>query len=187
MSGSDVRQRLFCPSCVASDEGGTVTVLLEGHADDVAEQLVASGCTPIGDHPHQGPARPTGAWRGRISVPVTSLRSTVEALGRRVQNGLGPDGQGAHGLGAISTVAWLAEWGVGTIHVGAGSPEALLAARAVAHAHGGWLLREAGPLDLDGTVADDGFGVGLPNAEIQRRLKAAFDPSGRLNPGRIPL
>jgi FAD/FMN-containing dehydrogenase len=47
-------------------------------------------------------------------------------------------------------------------------------------AEGGWLLRESGAPGLSG------FGVGLANGEVQARLKAAFDPDGRLNPGRMP-
>ena len=57
----------------------------------------------------------------------------------------------------------------------------LTAARAAAHDHGGWMLREAGG---DGI---DGFGRPLPNAELMRRVKDAFDPTGKLSPGRLPL
>jgi FAD/FMN-containing dehydrogenase len=76
----------------------------------------------------------------------------------------------------------LAEIGVGTIHVACDTPDELARAREVAHAHDGWMLREAG-----GEAGDDGFGRPLPNAELMRRIKDAFDPDGRCNPGRLPL
>ena len=70
---------------------------------------------------------------------------------------------------------WQAELGIGTIHV-AGDLEG---ARQTAHAHGGWLLREKGH--------GDGFGRPLPNLALARRIKLAFDPEGKCNPGRLPL
>jgi FAD/FMN-containing dehydrogenase len=44
------------------------------------------------------------------------------------------------------------------------------------------MLREAG-----GAIEDDGFGRPLPNLALMRRIKDAFDPAGRCNPGRLPL
>jgi FAD/FMN-containing dehydrogenase len=79
------------------------------------------------------------------------------------------------------SVAWCAELGVGTIHVAASDEAGFLHAREVAHAHGGWMLRESGAPD------DDGYGQPLPNVKIMRRIKDAFDPEGRMNPGRLPL
>ena len=80
------------------------------------------------------------------------------------------------------TARWCAELGVGTVHVACDTADDFLAARRVAQAHGGWMLREAG-----GPADDDGFGVPLPNIEIMRRLKQAFDPETKCNPGRLPL
>ena len=74
---------------------------------------------------------------------------------------------------------WLAEVGVGTVHVAADNEAALAAARAAAARHGGWLLREAGAPGLDG------FGVPLGNLAIMQRIRAAFDPEGKLNAGRF--
>jgi hypothetical protein len=42
------------------------------------------------------------------------------------------------------------------------------------------MLREAGAAGLEP------FGVPLPNAPLLARLKAAFDPTGKLGPGRLP-
>jgi FAD/FMN-containing dehydrogenase len=70
---------------------------------------------------------------------------------------------------------------VGTVHVAGDDGAAVSGARAIAHAHGGWLLREAGAAGIDG------FGCELPNAALMRRVKVAFDPAGKLAPGRLPL
>jgi glycolate oxidase FAD binding subunit len=136
--------------------GDATHVLLEGVAADVAAQ-------GDGLHAHDAPALPTGAHRGRISVSPGALAAVGGAL---------DEVPGAH---------WCAELGVGTVHVAGDDASVLAGARAVARAHGGWLLREAGGADLDG------FGCDLPNADLMRRVKAAFDPTGKLAPGRLPL
>jgi FAD/FMN-containing dehydrogenase len=79
-------------------------------------------------------------------------------------------------------VRWCAELGVGTVHVAADDASAFGHARSIAHTHGGWMLREAG-----GAPDDDGYGCELPNASLMRRVKDAFDPQWKLNPGRLPL
>ena len=48
------------------------------------------------------------------------------------------------------SVAWCAEIGVGTIHVAATDEAGFHHAREVAHAHGGWMLRESGAPNDDG-------------------------------------
>ena len=76
---------------------------------------------------------------------------------------------------------WFAEVGVGTVHVATDDETALAGARAAAVAAGGWLLREAGAPGLDG------FGGALPNARLMRACCDAFDPDGKLSPGRLPV
>jgi hypothetical protein len=67
------------------------------------------------------------------------------------------------------------------VHRAHADDEATLAtARAAATRCGGWLLREAGAPGLDG------FGRAMPNARLMERVRAAFDPSGKLSPGRFP-
>jgi glycolate oxidase FAD binding subunit len=139
-------------------DGQTMSVLLEGHAGDVDHDL------GTGDlHATPSPATfPEGAHRGRISVrprAIAHLAADLDAIRCR----------------------WLAEVGVGTVHVAADDPADLAAARVAAHRVGGWLLREAGAPDLDG------FGIELPNAAIVHRLRERFDPDGKLAPGRMPL
>jgi glycolate oxidase FAD binding subunit len=137
-------------------DGKQETVLFEGVSADVQEQ--GRGLTPVAGPP----ALPEGAHRGRISVAPGRVRACTAALG--------------------DDIRWCAELGVGTVHVATDDPSALLRARAVAHGHGGWMLREAG-----GPPDDDGYGCALPNAALMQRVKDAFDPDGLLNPGRLPL
>ncbi|HEY6316555.1 MAG TPA: FAD-binding protein [Acidimicrobiia bacterium] len=153
-----VRSRLVAPSTIAwSGDAGT-WVLLEGDPDDVAVQARAAGLEASAPPPW-----PDAPHRGRVSVAPGRLHDVGAALA------------------VLEGVIWLAEWGVGTVHVAAGSEAGLRAARAVAGSCDGWLLREAGAPGLEG------FGVPLPNAEVTARVKAAFDPAGKLSPGRLPI
>jgi len=152
-----VRSHLVAPSTIAWSATGTA-VLLEGDPDDVAAQARAGGLEP-GD----APPWPEAAHRGRVSVAPGRTRDVGGALDD------------------VTGVTWLAEWSVGTVHVAADSEAGLRAARAAAAACGGWLLREAGAPGLDG------FGIALPNADVTARVKAAFDPAGKLSPGRLPI
>jgi glycolate oxidase FAD binding subunit len=154
-----VRARVFAPSALLWD-GSHTHLLLEGDGRDVDAQLEAVGGSPA----QRSPAWPDGAHRGRISIRP----GAVVDVGRA--------------LGAIAGCRWIAEAGVGTVHVATDHPEALSASRVAAHAAGGWLLREAG-----GGDGFDGFGQPVPDPEIARRLKAAFDPTNKLSPGRIPI
>ncbi len=157
-------RRMFRPSCIAWD-GVTTHVLLEGHPDDVAAEANAAGLdagTDADPAVDAGPGWPDGPHRGRISVRPSRVRAVGPALGE------------------IDGVRWLAEVGVGTVHVAAAEPEGLVAARAVATAHEGWLLREAGAPGVSG------YGRELPNLAIVQRIRAAFDPTGKLSPGRLP-
>lgn len=137
-------------------DGNREAVLFEGVAADVDAQ--GHGLTPI----EVVPTLPDGAHRGRISVAPGRVRACADAL--------------------AADTRWCAELGVGTIHVATDSADALVRARAVAHAHDGWMLREAG-----GPADDDGFGCPLPNTPVMRRIKEAFDPDWLLNPLRLPL
>jgi glycolate oxidase FAD binding subunit len=136
-------------------DGTRTVVRLEGAARDVTEQSRGwSECDP--------PAPPAGPYRGRISVAPGALAALADALG------------------ALDRVSWLAEVGVGTVHVGARDAAGLRGARTAAQRLGGWLLREAGE-------EVEAFGRPMPDAALMRRIKAAFDPDGRLAPGRLPL
>ena len=84
-------------------------------------------------------------------------------------------------LADMGDVRWLAEIGVGTVHLATDAEDALGRARGAAERVGGWMLREAGAPSLDG------FGIDLPNATLMARVRDAFDPRGKLAPGRLPL
>jgi glycolate oxidase FAD binding subunit len=155
-SPRDLRARLFRPACLAWD-GQCTRVLLEGHPDDIGSEIATAELEPAAGPP-SWPAQP---HRGRGSVRPAALGPVADRL----------DDIGC---------TWIAEGGVGTIHIGATTEGALAAARAALEAEAGWLLREAGAPGLDP------FGVPLPNLELMTRIKSAFDPPGKLNPGRLP-
>jgi FAD/FMN-containing dehydrogenase len=154
-----VRSRALAPSMLLWD-GAATHARFEGDPLDVEAQVVAAG----GIATARPPELPGGAFRGRISVRA----GEIVPLGRV--------------LDGIAGCRWLAEGGIGTVHVATDTLPALVGARAAAQAVGGWLLREAGGAD-----SFNGFGADIPERGVARRLKAAFDPTGKLSPGRIPL
>jgi hypothetical protein len=157
-----VRAALFRPSAVLWD-GLLTRVLIEGHPDDVDAERAHAALEAGTSLDAAGPRWPTGPHRGRISVRPGLVTTVASELHR------------------IAGLRWLAEVGVGTIHVACDEPAALAAARAAASGAGGWLLREAGAPGLDG------FGGPLPNGAVMARIKSAFDPTNKLAPGRMPL
>ncbi len=152
-----LRRDLYRPSSLLWD-GARTHVLLEGIAADVA----AERARVDGAEPAARPALPAGPHRGRISVRPSALRGLAPALD-------------------TAGVRWSAEVGVGTVHVATDDEAGLARARAAAVAAGGWLLREVGAPGLDG------FGGALPNAKLMERVLDAFDPDGKLSPGRLPV
>jgi glycolate oxidase FAD binding subunit len=157
---SEVRRRCFRPSAILWRGADAPTmVLLEGHPDDVEIQARAAGLQPLAAEP----SWPDGPHRGRISVAPGRVLELAATL-RHSEMG----------------VDWVAEWGVGTVHVASAHEDGLGRARAAATDVGGWMLREAGAPGLDG------FGVELPNGELMARVKTAFDPTNKLAPGRLP-
>jgi glycolate oxidase FAD binding subunit len=150
-----VLRRGYRPSCVLWD-GHETRVLVEGVAADVEAEQLAMGTTGGSARP----AFPDGPHRGRVSVRPSAVVALAPALDR-------------------ADVRWLAEVGVGTVHVAADAEGDLAVARAAAEAAGGWLLREAGAPGLDG------FGGARPNAGLQARIRAAFDPTGKFSPARM--
>jgi glycolate oxidase FAD binding subunit len=150
-----VRARAFRPSTILWD-GRSTSVLLEGNPDDVAAEASRGGLTPC-----NAPLLPEGAHRGRASLPPNEVGAFAAALT------------------TSGGVWWSAEIGIGTVHLAADDPRSLARARDDAARAGGWMLRETGAPDMDG------FGVELPNAGLMAKVHAAFDPDGKLAPGRL--
>jgi glycolate oxidase FAD binding subunit len=153
--------RCFRPTArIVADagEGAGESVLLEGRQVDIDAQSREFGLEPVAEPP----AAPEGPHRGRISVPPERVRDLLRILpvGARVR----------------------AELGVGTLVVAVDSVADFTACRAAARSVGGWMLREAG-----GPADDDGFGVSPVAPRLAARIRAAFDPAGRMNPGRLPF
>ena len=154
---AELLARLHAPTAVTSDASGA-HVWLEGHPDDLRAQAHAVGLTAA-----EAPELPAGPHRGRINV-APGLLAPLDAA-----------------LDTVRGLRHLAEHGVGTVHVAADAAEVLAAARDLAHAHHGWLLREAGAPELDP------FGIDPPAVALQRRIRTALDPTGKLAPGRVPV
>lgn len=153
----ELRDLLFRPATLAWD-GRRTFVRLEGYAEDVAAEQEHASLVAL-DAP---PNWPAGAHRGRVSVRPGALGP----LARRLDD---------------VDCTWLTEGGVGTVHVAAPAEAGIAAARVAAEAEGGWLLREAGAPGLDP------FGRPPANLPLLARIKDAFDPTGKLNPGRLPF
>ena len=103
-------------------------MLIEGVAADVDARAAGRGRRA------RRPARPRSPTDRTAAASRRARRRSASSRPRSTDTG----------------VRWLAEVGVGTVHVAADSEAALAAARAAAARHGGWLLREAGAPGLDG-------------------------------------
>ncbi len=158
VDGVTALERAFRAVAIVSNRDST-TVGFEG---EVADAVALRSRLDVVDEV-AAPRLPTRAHRGRISVAPRDIGSVTAALDTEL----------------AQRVAWSAEWGVGTVHLGADTGKDLEVARAVAARHGGWMLREAGASDIDP------FGVERPHADLQQRVKVAFDPLDRLSPGRF--
>jgi hypothetical protein len=89
-------------------------------------------------------------------------------------------------VGALDGHRSIASFGVGEVIVGSPEPDApaLLLLRSWAESVGGSLVLLDAPHDM---YADVGAWGRVPaSVEIQRRVKAMFDPAGICNPGILP-
>jgi len=139
--------RLHSPVAVMAGPTATA-VLLEGHPDDGADQARGAGLVEGAPPAVPGPAR--------CAVAPELLPDVVAGLPDR---------------------GWLAQWGVGVVHLDADVDLATLDP---------WRARgEATVLRLDGGPEPD-LAREPRQPEHHRRLRDAFDPSGVLAPWRFP-
>jgi glycolate oxidase FAD binding subunit len=99
----------------------------------------------------------------RIAVPRSDLRRVLESLGPNAE--------------------WWSSPGTGVAHWRLGEIDAAIDARRLAEACGGSLVLLAAPDDVKRRLG--AWGTPPPTLDVMRRLKAAFDPDGILNPGRF--
>ncbi len=155
-------RRTYRPLAVLETPDGA-SLYLGGSANQVAAQAVAIG----------GRASPNLAWPEPITDPVrVEMRvpaACVEEAIRWVQR--------------IGATRWIAQHGVGIVSAGIDALDVagVGAARAWAESVSGALVVLAGADDRI-----DPWGTPPPSIEIQRRIKAAFDPAGICNPSILP-
>jgi glycolate oxidase FAD binding subunit len=142
---------------------GEAMVYLEGTEDDVAEQAASLEGEPVAGH--QWPAPLSDPVQVSIRVPPALTGEAVSLL----------DG----------AAAYRAAHGVGEVIAGYGGPDVaeLSRLRRWAEGVGGALVVVTAPDDLYEQF--DPWGRVPDTIDIQRRLKAAFDPAGVLNAGRL--
>jgi glycolate oxidase FAD binding subunit len=134
------------------------------------EHEIAGQAADLGSSPSPGvrwPELPPTPWRVVLRVPPAR---TGDAVAR---------------LRAIDGAAFIAAHGVGEIQV-AGSSEAAAAFGEVRH----WAESVGGALVVAHRPGPDAlfdpWGTPPATLDLQRRVKAAFDPAGIANPGRLP-
>lgn len=153
----------FRPLAVLETHDGSA-VYLGGTAEEVAAQS-----TELGGEARPGlhwPLAPGEPWHLQVRVPPRHIAAAV-----------------AH-VRDLPSPRFVAAHGVGEIDVGAGSVPAtwVESVRAWAEGHGGALVIVGQP--AGGEV--DPWGTAPASLDLQRRVKAAFDPVGIVNPGRLP-
>ena len=158
------REAAFRPLAVIETESGAM-VYFAGTPEEVDAQAQALRGSAV-DEP-RWPRPLDSPWRISLRVPAGSTVDAVE----RVRRLPGARFRAAHGVGevVVGTVDYVPEWFEET--------------RAWAEALGGALVVTHRPPGADGP---DPWGAAPASLALQRRVKAAFDPLGISNPGRLP-
>ena len=144
---------------------GVARAYLAGTEAEVAAQAAELGDTIIEGHEWPAPLRAEAVLV--VRVPPALTRAAVD----RVPSGW----------------SYQASFGVGEVRLGGPGAEAapaLSTLRSWAEAARGAVVIERGPAELYATL--DPWGDPGSSLALQRRVKAAFDPLGVCNPGRMP-
>lgn len=159
------RAAVFRPLAVLESDGQGAVYLAGTEAEITAQADLLRGTVEPG---LEWPDDPAGGIRFAVRVPPRDTRAAVDEVAR------------LHGVRSV------ASFGVGEVSVGLDEvdPGELDEMRSWAQPRGGSLVLLEAPSELY-----SGFGAwGKPPdaIEIQRRVKAAFDPAGVCNPGILP-
>ena len=141
------------------------SVYVAGTEQEVIGRAAEFGVDPV--YGFEWPQAPAGVWRAVVRVPPSEV---VEAVAR---------------LRRVDGLSFLAGHGVGEIHVGASHDAAgsFGELRSWAESVGGAFVVAGRP---EGDTLFDPWGTPPGALDLQRRVKAAFDPAGIANPGRLP-
>lgn len=162
----ETANRAFRPQAVLEEAGG-VRVYLGGTDREVAGETAALG-GEMSDG-HQWPASAIGDHRLVMRLPPMAMAEGITELKRTLP---GANYVAAHGVGEIR------------IDGSPTAPDAVRSLRAYAEKRGGSLVVAHGPDAFRLEV--DPWGTPPTTLDLQRRVKAAFDPFGVSNPGRLP-
>jgi len=151
------------PCAVELFSDGRVLARFLGSRDAVNHIVHGLGWTEVDSAVWAEHSRRSFDRWARITVPRSDLRRVVESLGPASE--------------------WWASPGAGMAHWRLGDVDAAIDARRLAEACGGSLVLLAAPDDIKRRLG--AWGTPPPTLDVMRRLKAAFDPDGVLNPGRF--
>ena len=145
------------------ETGQSATVYLAGSAEEIGAQAERIGGELVAGHRWPEPLP------GRTEL---ALRVPAGAVGRFVGlvRNLGVGFQAAHGVGEIRFVADTVD------------PQEIVSLRATAESIRGALVVARAPTD----TPVEPWGAPPDSVDLQRRVKAAFDPMGIANPGILP-
>jgi glycolate oxidase FAD binding subunit len=153
----------YRPLAVIEDRAAT-RVYLGGTGAEVTAQAEALGGTETSGL--DWPAPLSGSVRITLRVPAGLVRAACDRLPPHWAY------QAAHGVGEIRAATDTIE------------PDEIRGLRDWAEAASGALAVATAPDDL--AAAIDPWGTPPQSLPLQRRVKAAFDPAGIMNPGRLP-
>lgn len=158
------RRGIFRPLSIVETESGMMAYFA-GTPEEIDAQAEAIGGLPVEDP--RWPRSLDSPWRMTVRVPAGLVAETLN----RVRQVDGARFRAAHGVGEVL---------VGVVDL----PEAWFnETRAWAESVGGALVITSRPVAEEGP---DPWGTVPVSLALQRRVKAAFDPLGISNPGRLP-